>query len=894
MNCTGLKELSNLLTVMKKVYCLFIFVLFTAFTGFSQNTPISVYLSDSTSQVSFSISELAKACRKSGYSPVFLPLGKFNGKTQKIQIVISSQDDATVNTVMKKFRLTADTSLAPEGFCIRVSDGGSPVIWVSARDKAGLMYGILEVSELLEQRNLQDIKNVTQNPYMKMRGVKFNIPLDMRTPSYSDVSDAAQINMTEVWDFEFWKRYIDILTRYRYNFISLWSMHPFPSMVKVPEYPDVALNDVYRSTGRFKEFYSLNGHGFDAPEILSSHEVLKKISIDEKIAFWKKVMDYGKQRNVRFFVVTWNIFTYGIDGKYGITDKIDNPVTRDYFRKSVKQMFLTYPDLAGIGLTTGENMYGYTAAEKEDWAFETYGQGVLDVAKEQPGREITFIHRQHQTGSSEIAEKFKPLLQQKNMNFIFSFKYAQAHVYSSVNQVFHQAFVNDIQKNGLKTLWTLRNDDNFYFRWGAPDYVRDFIKNIPRDVSEGYYYGSDNYVWGKDFLSRYPLEEMSLDIEKHWYQWMLWGRLGYNPDLDDNRFIAVIKARFPQADAVNLFNAWQKASEIYPLVTGFHWGALDFQWYIESGKSASDPAQTPSGYHDVNRFITLPPHQGTNYVSIPEYVESKVTGVPVKGLTPPELSSSVLMKADSALGMLSNVSFNQNGELAGIVNDIQSIAYLGKYYGHKIEAATHLALYRKTGQPDSYANCIKELKMAALYWRYFTSNALFMNKNPLWTNRVGIVDWKEIFRYALYDLTANGADLKIGSMLPTAGGEILETENAANYNGVLSSAYSGYTGKGYIEFREGDAKQTVQWQCEVNAGGSYILEFRYTMKRQENFTGKIKVNGEDAGEVVFWPSGAPGNWVWDRIPANLRSGTNSIEVQVESWVVFDHLNMIRK
>ena len=50
-----------------------------------------------------------------------------------------------------------------------------------------------------------------------------------------------------MWDFEFWRAYLDALARDRYNFVSLWNLHPFPSMVKVPEYPDVALNDVWRS-----------------------------------------------------------------------------------------------------------------------------------------------------------------------------------------------------------------------------------------------------------------------------------------------------------------------------------------------------------------------------------------------------------------------------------------------------------------------------------------------------------------------------------------------------------------------------------------------------------------------------------------------------------------------
>jgi hypothetical protein len=181
-------------------------------------------------------------------------------------------------------------------------------VWVLGKDDAGVMYGGLEVAEIIQVQGIDAIENQLQNPYMKVRGTKFNIPLDVRTPTYTEPSDAAQNNMAEMWNFEFWKEYIDNLARYRYNLISLWNMHPFPSMVKVPEYPDVALDDVRKSTVDWEENYSLNGWGFDAPEIVNNYEVIKKISIDEKIEFWRKVMAYGKQRNVQFFIVTWNIF----------------------------------------------------------------------------------------------------------------------------------------------------------------------------------------------------------------------------------------------------------------------------------------------------------------------------------------------------------------------------------------------------------------------------------------------------------------------------------------------------------------------------------------------------------------------------------------------------------
>ena len=79
-------------------------------------------------------------------------------------------------------------------------------------------------------------------------------------------------------------------------------------------------------------------------------------------------------------------------------------------------------------------MPGATFQEKEDWAFQTYGQGVLDVAEKQPDRKITFIHRQHETRATAISKTFAPLIASENVDFIFSFKYAKAHSYSSTTQ----------------------------------------------------------------------------------------------------------------------------------------------------------------------------------------------------------------------------------------------------------------------------------------------------------------------------------------------------------------------------------------------------------------------------------------------------------------------------
>ncbi len=642
--------------------------------------------------------------------------------------------------------------VAAEGF--KLAHEGEK-IQIEAKDEAGLMYGGLELAEQIKLFGLAHVKPITRNPYMKMRGTKFNIPLDVRTPSYTDASDVSQHNMAEMWKLDFWKDYIDQLAKYRYNFISCWSLHPFPSLVKVPKYPAVALEDVHRSKINWQEYYSLGAIGLDAPEIVGNYDIIHELTIDEKIEFWKEVMRYGKTRNIDFYFVTWNIFVNGAGGKYGITDDVNNETTRDYFRHSVATMFRTYPDLAGIGLTTGENMKGVSFEEKENWAFDTYARGVLEVAKEMPERTFTFIHRQHQADPAYIAQKFEPLTEQENVDFIYSFKYAKAHVFSATEQPYHEEFVQNI--GDLKTIWTLRNDDAYYFRWGSPRFVREFINNIPYDVSRGMYYGSDQWIWGRDFTSRNPHVPNQLEIVKHWYHWMMWGRLSYDPKLDDQRFRAILNGRFPEVDAGKLFEAWHEASMIYPVTTGFHWGRVDFMWYIEGCRSRPHIAENETGFHDVNTFISFPVHDKSGNQTIPDFVKMQLAGETSELRSPLQVSAQLHQHATQATDLSNELDAMGDEELATTLHDIRTIALMGRYYAHKIAGSTYVALYRATRDKNYQQKSIDELTQALGFWEDYVAAAMEKNINPIWTNRVGIVDWKKTT-----ELVAN--DIEIAKM----------------------------------------------------------------------------------------------------------------------------------
>jgi len=679
-----------------------------------------------------------------------------------------SADQASMARLLVKPLRPAADKIRPEGFSLRRSLNGKRIdYYIFSPDAGGSMYGGLELAEQIRTQGIEGVVDTDRNPYMPMRGTKFNIPLDLRTPSYSDMSDSAQANIATVWDFDFWRGYLDKLARDRYNFVSLWNLHPFPSMVKVPEYPDVALNDVWRSNIRFDEDYSTRTVGIVTPAMLADKTVVRQLTIEQKIDFWRRVMQYAKDRNIDFYIVTWNIYTYGVDGKYGITEALDNPKTVDYFRASVREMFRTYPLLAGIGLTAGENMGEPSSTggaqsfqARENWLFATYGQGVLDAARSEPKRHFRLIHRQHETRAQDIAATFKPVITQPNVDFVFSFKYAQAHALSSTTQTFHRGYLESL--GDLRTLWTLRNDDALLYRWAAPDFVREFVKNIPYEKSQGYYLGSDMWVWGREFLSRQPAMQRQLEVEKHWLHFLLWGRLGYDPTLDDTRITQLIELRFPGVDGMAILAAWQDASMIYPLVTGFHWADFDFQWYIEGCRSRPDPAKTASGFHSVETFISQKVHPGTDNLTIPAFVAAVTRSGVLTGVTPLQVADRIDAHADAAIAALPAFrrgARSNDQEFQATGNDVLIMAALGKYYAAKIRGATELALYRATRDAQHQEAAIRHLQKAAEHWSSYALRAGSTYGPRIWTNRVGHVDWDELAREVQHDVEIARAPL---------------------------------------------------------------------------------------------------------------------------------------
>lgn len=605
-----------------------------------------------------------------------------------------------------------------QSYSIRVrNEGGRRVITVRGADEVGAMYGGLDVAEAIRTDTLESLKDSDHKPHIARRGIKFNIPLDLRTPSYSCCSDAAQANIPEMWERAFWTSFLDAMARHRYNVLSLWSLHPFPSMVKVPEFPQVALADVWRTRVKLDDTFSLAGMDMVRPAMLADHEVVHRMTMDEKIGFWRWVMQQAADRGIQVYVFTWNVFTWGAEGKHGITNDLGNEVTKRYFRASVREMVKTYPLLAGMGITAGEGMpHDMDSRGKETWLWDTYGEGVRDALKEDPHRNFSMIHRFHWTAQRDILDAF----QDYPGTFEFSFKYSVAHMYSITKPPFIQPLLENLSPV-RKTWLTVRNDDIYTFRFGDPAYARQYILNMPAaDKMAGFYMGPDGYVWGRDFLQRHPGPgPRPLVIEKQWYSFMLWGRLAYDPSLPDSCFERLLAARHPKASSPHFFRALQSASQVMPLATRFFWGDIDLKWYPEA--CLSHPKS--KGFYTVRHFMEGSSMPGSEVLCIRDWRRRLAARQPMSETTPLEIAAALDGAAAVTFACLATLreAAEADSELRKTVADCESLAWLGCYYASKIRGACALALFDARGDKCEQDSALGHLDDALRHWKRYAA-----------------------------------------------------------------------------------------------------------------------------------------------------------------------------
>jgi hypothetical protein len=304
-----------------------------------------------------------------------------------------------------------------------------------------------------------------------------------------------------------------------------------------------------------------------------------------------------------------------------------------------------------------------------------------------------------------------------------------------------------LEKTKVPCWLNVRNDDLFILRWGDPDYVREFWANVPRDMMRwdaGFFMGPDGFVQGREFVYNDTDSELSgqLEVDKHWYRFMMFGRLGYDQYLQRDYFEARLKQRFPKTDAALLYDTFQASSRIVPLVNRFFFRINDAMFSPEGCISSG-------GFLTVdNMFFAHPPLRGSGILSVQEYAAAVRADKPFDGITPMDVAQRLDDDADNTLVGVKTLRKKAKGqeELLSTLSDLEAMAYLGCYYADKIRGAAELAIYRQEpARKRAHEKAIGYLSDAVVDWEAYAKVAT-QQYEPQLFSRTHYMDWWKILK----------------------------------------------------------------------------------------------------------------------------------------------------
>lgn len=661
---------------------------------------VGVFYNSNVEPIKFAAGDVKSALESKGFTVEMFSLSSLSTTYSNKKVVIALTSDNAVKSILTTQGGATPSGLGEQAYGLRTTTAPEKTFWVIGGDINGAMYGGLQIAENIKFDGFSGTYNNQESPKILKRGIKLNLPFDLKSPTYfsSNNSTASRNAISNVWDMSFWTTWFDEMARYRYNVLSVWNNHPFTSMIKLPDYPNVALNNV---TG-YPDIYNDNDN---------TGVVIKTMTIDQKIEFWQNVMAYAKDRGFSFYLINWNLFLSNAKGLYGMTDGsvgVTNQATIAYMRKCMYELLKTYPNLDGFGVTEGEGMSDNDEANSL-FLGSTYGKGMADFAKENPQRKLNFIHRWHMADFTLIKKNFAELFACPNVTFDMSFKYSSAHMYSSVTpEIMSASNINALKTNNIKTWFTVRNDDFYYHNWGDPNYARTYINNIPGlgDWSKGFYIGSDGFHQTRTFFSKNSVTQGQLEIQRLWYMNMIWGRLAFNPNTPDDVFKNYMNLKYPEVATNELFTAWSKASSGLPKVGEILFGNLnlDFHWYPEN-------CQDKDGFLTIADFAAANPRSVTTLCGITNSAEN-ICGTKTSTYA---MADQIEADALAALSLVETVNANANSELGVAINNIKSMSYLTIYYAYKIRGATFNKATNK--KPEA----INALGRAYCWWKKYTN-----------------------------------------------------------------------------------------------------------------------------------------------------------------------------
>jgi hypothetical protein len=618
---------------------------------------------------------------------------------------VNGDDEHATGPVKAAITLATDGSGKAESYRIARSRGpqGVPVIGISGSDERGTLYGAMNLVEAIENgRPLTELQESSHSARFPFRAIKFNLPWF----SYRK-GEALALHRDTCRDPAYWEAFLDMMARNRFNALSLWSLHPYPLMIRNRRFPEAC--------------------------------PLSDAELAEWQAFWRTLFAMAKERGIETYIVNWNIFVspsfaekHGVaefciedmdDRYFGDAERAE--IVEEYTRTTITQLIDEYPDLTGIGVSLGERMGGMDPEEREDWILDSVVAG-MKAAK----RRAKLIHRapfsagkgsggSTSAGTEELTRSAIESLALPEPIWV-EVKFNWSHAHSSPKLVHvHGGRLGDTYWNPLpenyRICWMARNEDFFCLRWSEPDFVRKHVELNGHDYVGGYFLGSECYIPAKDYMTKPGVErQWNYAFERQWLYYMTWGRLLYDPATPDDIFADACVRRYGE-DGRKLFRALKLASRMPLRLGSFYKGTWDFTLYSE-GFSSINAKSNPDRFIGVEDLIKQPVLD-PDYLSIRDFVAARRSGtaVPDSTITPLKLADHLEADGNEALVLAGNIDASGKPGLSSELTDVRAWAHLSLYFADKLRGATAFHEMAQ-GADERKTDAVAHLTRALAHW----------------------------------------------------------------------------------------------------------------------------------------------------------------------------------
>lgn len=600
-----------------------------------------------------------------------------------------------------RMSFSIDTVLyGPESFSVLPGKG---IIKITGGDARGLIYGSLSLAEdLLNGIKLQDISSKTEKPHYLLRAIKHNTSWYSYRPS-----SALDQHYETLRNPAYWKAFLDMMAENRFNSLAIFNLHPFVFMITPENFPEAS------------------------PFTPEEMEQWKELH--------REIIRMASERAIDVYLVPFNIFVSEEFSKAHNVARTNfyphyycegdtSEIVKRYMRECVTQVLKEYPGLTGLGLTLGEGMAGMSPAQREEWMYETYIEGMRMA-----GRKSKLIHRipfsstKESLGATSIElEQLtrRAIEREAALGFIqgpvfADLKYNWSHAHSTPTLVkvhggkMYDTFYNP-EPQGYKITYTARNEDFFALRWGVPDFIRAHIAQNSQNYVGGYFIGSETYIPALDYFTAVtgPVN-WKYAFERQWLFYKLWGRLLYNPGTGDDVFKNEFLRRYGKSGK-DMLEAFSLASSTQLRLASLYDCGWDFTLYGEGFMALTGDS---TKYISVKNLISHPPLD-PSYISVENYIKTTMEGGSFSKdkITPPELVKMLRKDCRKALNLVRNIRTDNNISLMYEVSDIKAWAYLGLHLAEKLEGAMELQRFYLTGDENNKENSVSHLERALDMW----------------------------------------------------------------------------------------------------------------------------------------------------------------------------------